>query len=67
MNKEIYITPQELSIIQQVIIENNIACSFKLIYDCSSGIGSTLDMEFDADIHGRLATIRIPITDTENW
>ena len=67
MANEIYITPTELSIIQEVINENNVACSFKLVYDSSSGIGSTLDMEFDADIHGRLATIRIPITGSENW
>lgn len=67
MTKEIYITPIELSIIQEVIDENNIAGPFKLVYDSSSGIGTTLDMEFDTDRHGRLATIRIPITGAENW
>ena len=67
MTKEIYISPQEMLIIQKVIDENNITQSFKLIYDSSSGIGSTLDIEFDTDIHGREASIRIPITGVENW
>jgi hypothetical protein len=65
--KEIYMTPEDLEIIQKVIAENSIKSAFKLIYDNGSGIGSTLDLEFDADVHGREATIRIPISGVENW
>ena len=67
MPKEIYITPEELKIIQTIIIENNITYAFKLIHDSSSGIGSTLDIEFDTDMNGREATVRIPVTGAENW
>ena len=62
-----YVTPQEIEIIQKVIEENNIEIAFELIHENSSGIGSTLDLEFETDINGREATIRIPITTTENW
>ena len=62
-----YVTPQEIEIIQKVIEENNIKHAFKLIHENGSGIGATLDLEFDAEVNGREATIRIPITTVENW
>lgn len=62
-----YITPEEIEKIQTIIDENNIQNPFELIYDNSSGIGATLDLEFDMKVNGRDATIRIPISGVENW
>jgi hypothetical protein len=67
VTKEIYVSPQELAIIQKIMEENNIKYAVKLIYEDGSGIGSTLDVEFDTEVNGREATIRIPVTGVENW
>lgn len=58
---------QDLEILNKIIQENNVTGVFKLVQDNSSGIGYTTDIEFDADLHGRLAVIRVPIADTDNW
>jgi hypothetical protein len=64
---EIYMNEEELDIIKKVIKENKIRGAFKLIFDNSSGIGYTLDIEFDSQLKSRTAVIRIPITTSENW
>lgn len=61
------ITPEEIKKIQTILNENNIEHPFVLIYDNSSGIGATLDLEFDTKVNGRDATIRIPISGVESW
>ena len=65
--KRIYITPNEIEIVNKIIEENDIKSAFELIYDDSSGIGYTLDLEFETQVNGRYATIRIPVTTVENW
>ena len=67
MNKSIMMSIQDLEILNKIIQENNVTGVFKLVQDNSSGIGYTTDIEFDADLHGRLAVIRVPIADTDNW
>jgi hypothetical protein len=67
MIQEIHINADELAIIQKIIEENGIKYAVKLIYNSGSGIGSTLDVEFDTEVNGREATIRIPVTGVENW
>ena len=67
MTQRFYITPEEIEKIRMVINENNIRHSLELIHTPGGGIGSSLDVEFSADIHGREAVIRIPITGVENW
>lgn len=65
--KKMYVTPNEIELIQKVIKENKIVTSFELLQENHSGIGSTLDVEFHAEVNGRKATIRIPITTPESW
>lgn len=65
--QKFYVTPQEIEIIQKVVEENNIKHAFQLIHENQSGIGSTLDLEFETEVNGRQATIRIPITGVESW
>jgi hypothetical protein len=65
--KKIYVTPNEVEIVNKIIEENDIKGAFELIYDDSSGIGYTLDLEFETQVNGRYATIRIPVTTAENW
>jgi hypothetical protein len=62
-----YVTPNEIELIQKVIKENKIVTSFELLQENHSGIGYTLDLEFDTEVNGRQATIRIPITTVESW
>jgi len=65
--KRFYISKKEIEIINKIIEENDIHGAFELIHDDSSGIGYTLDLEFETEVNGRYATIRIPVTTVENW
>lgn len=65
--QKFYMTPQEIDIIVQIIKENDIKGAFEIIHDNVSGIGYTLDIEFEEQVNGRYATIRIPVTTVENW
>ncbi len=62
-----WINPQEIELIQKIIEENKIEFAFKLIQETESGIGNILHIEFESEVNGRQATIRIPITTEENW
>lgn len=65
--QEIFMNEEELDIVKKIIKENKIKGAFKLIFDNSSGIGYTLDIEFDSQLKSRDAVIRIPVTTSENW
>lgn len=67
MSQRIYISKRELEIINKIIEENKIENSIELIYNNDSGIGNTLDMEFDHELHGRYVTVRVNITDSNSW
>ncbi len=67
MNTRIYMSRRELEIISNIVRENEIENSFELIYNNDSGIGSTLDMEFDHKLNGRYVTVRVSITDSDSW
>ena len=67
MTSRIYMSKRELEIISDIVRENEIENSFELIYNNDSGIGSTLDMEFDHKLNGRYVTVRVNITDSDNW
>jgi len=40
---------------------------FSIIKTGGSGIGYEVDLEFHQEFKGRMATIRIPITTTDEW
>jgi hypothetical protein len=67
MTSRIYITKRELEIISDIVRENEIENSFELIYNNDSGIGSTLEMEFDHELNGRYVNVRVNITDSDSW
>lgn len=56
----------DLEVIQDIVLENKLA-SFELISDNSSGIGCTLDLQFECEMSGRAATLRISVRGTEEW
>ena len=66
MNK-ISITPQDLEIINQIVKENDIKYKFDLVLTSGSGIGYTLDLEFETELNGRDVTIKVPVCGVENW
>lgn len=67
MSAEIYTKKEDLLNLIKILDENQIDGIVKLIYDNNSGIGSTLDVEFDFNLNGRLVTVRANITDESNW
>jgi hypothetical protein len=67
MSAKIYIGKQELLCILRIIEENNVQGVVELIYNNESGIGSTLDVEFEHTLNGRYVTVRANVTDDSNW
>jgi hypothetical protein len=67
MKTSIVIHKNDIDIIQKIIEENQIVGAFALHYENGSGIGYCLDLEFDTEVHGRLAKICIPVTNEDNW
>lgn len=67
MPTKITLTKADLDIINKIVEENNIVGAFDIVYTSGSGIGYCVDLEFPADINGREATIRIPVTGVESW
>jgi hypothetical protein len=57
----------DLEIVNKIVEENGIDYNFWIVYTDASGIGYTLDLEYETEINGRHATIRIPIAGVENW
>jgi hypothetical protein len=62
----IYVTKREIDIISKIISESEIDYLY-LDYNSDSGIGYTLDIEYDTYINDRKAIVRIPITNDEDW
>lgn len=60
------VSKTDLDIINKIVEENNIQW-FKLYQESGSGIGYTTDIEFETDIHGRIATVKIPVATEDNW
>ena len=56
----------DLEIINAIVKENNITW-FKLYQESGSGIGYTTDLEFETEINGRIATVKIPVSTEDNW
>ncbi len=68
MTTRIYISRREIEKILRIMDENVITeGAVELIYNNDSGIGSTLDMEFDTELHGRYVMVRVNITDSDSW
>jgi hypothetical protein len=65
--KKIMMNKADLDIVNKIVEENGIDYNFWIVYTDSSGIGYTLDLEYETEINGRNATIRIPISGEENW
>ena len=65
--QKIYLNLRDLDIIQKIQTENQCR-SFQLYQeDTDNGIGYTLDMAFDTELHGRLVRVRVPVTTVEDW
>lgn len=67
MSTRIYISKEELLEVIKILQDNEVEGVVELIYDNDSGIGSTLDVEFDFNLNGKLVTVRANVTDNSNW
>jgi hypothetical protein len=57
----------DIAVIAQIIKENDIRQNFWINFENSSGIGYSLDLEYVTELNGREATVKIVVTDEENW
>lgn len=62
----ITMTKTDLDAINQAVKDFDLK-SFTLIHDNSSGIGYTIDLEFEHCVNKRPARTRVAITDSDNW
>lgn len=60
------INKTDLEVINAIVQENNISY-FKLHQESGAGIGYITDLEFETEINGRLATVRMPVSDEDQW
>jgi len=60
------ITKDDLDAINEAVNEFDLKF-FTLIKDNSSGIGYTIDLEFEHCVNKRPARTRVAITDSDNW
>jgi hypothetical protein len=67
MSSRIYISKTELLEVIKILEENNVEGVVELIYDNESGIGSTLDVEFDFELNNRTVAVRANVVGVENW
>ena len=65
--QKIKLNLRDLEIIQKIVDENQVRVFELNQGDTYNGIGYTLDMEFDTDLHGRLARVIVPVTTVEDW
>ena len=56
----------DLAIINKVVTDCKIE-AFRLVYENSSGIGYTIDLEYESKINGYDAVVRIPICGSMDW
>lgn len=67
MSARIYISKTELLEVIKILEENNVEGVVELIYDNESGIGSTLDVEFDFKLNNRTVAVRANVVGVGNW
>jgi hypothetical protein len=60
------ISKRDLEVINCIVKENDISW-FKLFQESGSGIGYITDLEFETEINGRVATVKMPVSDEDNW
>jgi cystathionine beta-lyase/cystathionine gamma-synthase len=66
MINKIVLNVRDLDRIREVVIENNVKM-FTLVVDNTSEIGYTVDVEFEYDLNGRDAVVRVPIVGVDDW
>ena len=65
--QKVQLNLRDLEIIQKIMAENQVRVFELNQGNTHNGIGYTLDMEFDTDLHGRLVRVIVPVTTVEDW
>ena len=65
--QKIHLNLRDLEIIHKIVDENQVRVFELNQEDTDNGIGYTLDIEFDTELHGRLVRVRVPVTTVEDW
>ena len=63
---EITLNRADIAEMQKVLLKFNID-PFTLIKNDSSGIGYTLDIEYETTMNDCMVTVRVPVVGVENW
>ena len=65
--QKILLNLRDLEIIHKIVDENQVRVFELNQGDTDNGIGYTLDIAFDTELHGRLVRVRVPVTTVEDW
>ncbi len=58
---------QDIEKIKSVLDEFDVNTPIKVMVDESSGIGYTVDIEFEYELNGRIVNLRVSINGVEDW
>jgi hypothetical protein len=67
LKNKVSISIRELEVINKIVEENTITDSIDLVIRDGSGVGYTLDLEFETVLNDRIVTVRIPVTTINDW
>jgi len=67
LKNKVSISIRELEVINKIVEENTITDSIDLVIRDGSGVGYTLDLEFETVLNDRTVTVRIPVTTINDW
>ena len=65
--QKIHLNLRDLEIIHKIVDENQVRVFELNQGDTDNGIGYTLDIEFQTELHGRLVRVKVPVTTVEDW
>lgn len=65
-SNKILLTKKDIETISQIIRDNQLT-DFEISQDSTSGIGRITNIEFDYELNGRYATVRMNINDQSEW
>jgi hypothetical protein len=67
LKNKVSISIRELEVINKIVEENTITDSIDLVIRDGSGVGYTLDLEFETVLNDRTVTVRIPVATINDW
>lgn len=67
MSNQFIMNSADLAVIAEILKDNSITGNFYLIHDDTSGIGYTIDLEYETHLNGRKVKVTVPVCTAGEW